>query len=82
VALDLWFREDVAQHIAAAAIAGLAISRAHGGTNLEYTRGWLESQMSVAASFGIPWAQIKSAAMQGLVEAGQDDLLQLVERIM
>jgi len=80
MALDVYFREDVAQGIVSIAVAMLSTSVAHGGTNLEYCRGVLDTVRAQAVSYGIPWTSLMTDLRAILLESERSDVLDLVSR--
>jgi len=80
MALDVYFREDIAQGIVSIAVAMLSTSIAHGGTNLEYCRGILDTVRAQAVSYGIPWTAVLAELQTVLLESQRSDVLDLVAR--
>jgi hypothetical protein len=68
MALDVYFRQDVAQGITSVAVAMLSASAAHGAGNREYVRGVVDTVRAQAISFGIEWPAVEGeliAALKG-----------------
>ena len=78
MALDVYFKEDIAQGIVAVAVAMLSTAVAHGGTNLEYCRGVLDTARAQALNYGIPWTALGGELRVTLQSAERNDLLELV----
>jgi hypothetical protein len=53
--LNVYFKDDIAQGVAAITVAILSAAAAHGGTNVEYARGTLDFARAQAMNYGIPW---------------------------
>lgn len=58
MALEVYFRDDIAQGLQAVTVAILSSAEAHGRTNLEYIRGALDLARAQALNYGIPWASL------------------------
>ena len=56
MALEVYFRADIAQGITAVTVAMLSASVANGGTNVEYCRGVLDAARAQALAYGIEWS--------------------------
>ena len=82
MALDVYFRHDVAHGITAVAVAMLSAAAAHGGGNVEYCRGVIDTVRAQATSFGIPWAGVAVQLHQALADAGRADLIEAVARAL
>jgi hypothetical protein len=82
MALDVFFRNDVAQGITAVAVAMLSAAAAHGGGNVEYCRGVIDTVRAQSTSFGIPWTDVSGQLSQALIDAGRADLLESVARAL
>lgn len=82
MALDVYFRHDVEHGITAVAVAMLSAAAAHGGGNVEYCRGIIDTVRAQTTSFGIPWPAVASHLRQALVDAGRSDLLEAVARAL
>lgn len=80
MALDVYFREDIAQGIVSIAVAMLSTSVAHGGTNLEYCRGVLDTVRAQALNYGIPWQSLMTDLHTTLRQDERTDVLDLVAR--
>ena len=76
MALDVYFRNDISQGIMAVAVAMLSAAAAHGGGNLEYCRGVLDTARAQALAFGVPWSEMSSDLRGVLSESGREDLLE------
>jgi hypothetical protein len=59
MALEVYFKDDIAQGIVAVTVAMLSTADAHGWTNVEYVRGALDLARAQALNYGIPWASLK-----------------------
>ena len=82
MALDVYFRQDVAHGITAVAVAMLSAAAAHGGGNVEYCRGVIDTVRAQTTSFGIPWMEVSGQLSEALVDAGRADLLETVARAL
>jgi len=82
MALDVYFRHDVAHGITAVAVAMLSAAAAHGGGNVEYCRGVIDTVRAQTTSFGIPWTEVSGQLSQALIDAGRADLLESVARAL
>ena len=82
MALDVYFRHDVAHGITAVAVAMLSAAAAHGGGNVEYCRGVIYTVRAQTTSFGIPWTSVAGQLRQALIDAGRADLLETVARAL
>lgn len=78
MALEVYFRDDIAQGIACVTVAMLSASMAHGGTNVEYCRGVMDSARAQAVNYGISWAALV-ADMRGLLKVNHIDVGGLLE---
>jgi len=56
MALDVYYRSDVAQQITSTLISMLTTAQAHGGGNVEYLRGAWDFARAQAVSYGIAWS--------------------------
>lgn len=82
MALQVFFKDDVAQGIVAVTVAMLSTAVAHGGTNVEYIRGVLDMARAQALNYGIPWTGLMGELRNALSDGGRDDLLDLVARAL
>jgi hypothetical protein len=82
MALDVYFKEDIAQGIVAVTVAMLSASVAHGGTNVEYCRGVLDTARAQALNYGLPWMGLMGELRSTLSDGERDDLLELVARAL
>ena len=82
MALDVYFRDDIQQGIVSIAVAMLSTAAAHGGTNVEYCRGVLDTTRAQALNYGIPWSALAGEMRAALVEGGRADMLELVAQSM
>jgi hypothetical protein len=82
MALDVYFKDDIAQGIVAVTVAMLSASVAHGAVNIEYCRGVLDTNRAHALNYGIAWPRIAVDLRQTLNDAGRNDLLELVTRAL
>jgi hypothetical protein len=82
MAFDVYFRDDIAQGIVSIAVAMLSAAVAHGGTNLEYCRGVLDTARAQALNYGIPWRALMADLRAALLENERTDVLELVARSM
>jgi len=55
MALDVYFKDDIAQEIASVVVSMLSTAIAHGGSNVEYCRGVLDMARAQAVNYGIAW---------------------------
>jgi len=74
MALDVYFRHDVANNISSIACAMLSSAAASGGQNVEYCRGIVDTVRSQAMSFGIEWGEMSASLSKALVDARRADL--------
>lgn len=68
MALDVYFPDDVANHIVSTAAGMLSACAAHGLTNREYVRGILDFARAEALGYRIPWSWVENelrAALTG-----------------
>ena len=77
-ALDIYFKDTIAQGIVAVTAAMLCASVANGMSNREYCRGVLDTNRAHALNYGIKWSSIAADLDQALSDAGRNDLLALV----
>jgi len=82
MALDVYFKDDVAQGIVAVTVAMLSASVANGAVNVEYCRGVVDTARAHALNYGIPWAGLECDLSRTLSDAGRNDLLGLVTRAL
>jgi len=82
MALDVYFKDDVAQGIVAVTVAMLSASVANGAVNVEYCRGVVDTARAHALNYGIPWSGLACDLSQTLSDAGRNDLLDLVTRAL
>ena len=82
MALDVYFKNDIAQGIVAVTVAMLSAAVANGAANIEYCRGVLDTNRAHALNYGIPWTGIAVDLRQTLSDAGRNDLLELVTRAL
>ena len=82
MALEVYFKDDVAQGIVAVTVAMLSASVAHGAINVEYCRGVVDTARAQALNYGIPWSGLVCDLSLTLSDAGRDDLLALVTRAL
>lgn len=66
MSLNLYASEDVGCNVLAIAVAIVSTSIAHGGQNVEYTRGALYALHSVAIAHGCDWTSIAGDVRQAL----------------
>jgi len=64
----VYFRHDIANHITAVALAMLSSAAAHGGGNVEYVRGVIDTARAQCTSFGIEWPPVKAHLRAAMVE--------------
>ena len=77
---EVFFRDNIAQGIVSIAAAMLSTAIAHGGANVEYVRGVLDTSKAQALNFGIPWRSLMSDLRSTLIEDERTDVLELVAR--
>ena len=82
MALDCWFREELAQSIIAVAVAMLSASVANGASNIEHARGVIDTSRAQALNYGISWRELVADLEATLIDAGQNDLLDLVTKAL
>ena len=82
MALQVYFKDDIAQGIVAVTVAMLSTSVAHGGTNVEYCRGILDTARAHALNYGIPWSGLMGELRGMLSDGERNDLLELVARVL
>jgi hypothetical protein len=82
MALEVYFKDDIAQSIVAVTVAMLSAAVAHGGTNTEYCRGILDTARAQALNYGIPWMGILGELRGMLSDGERDDLLDVVARAL
>lgn len=82
MALEVYFKDDVAQGIVAVTVAMLSASVANGASNLEYCRGVVDTARAHALNYGIPWSGLACNLSQTLSDAGENDLLALVTKAL
>jgi len=76
----LYTTTDVARQLTAVAVAMLSTSAAHGGTNVEYCRGVIDTARAQALGYGIPWPAVEAELRAALGERGQ--VLELVASVV
>jgi hypothetical protein len=77
MALDVYFRHDVAATLTGVALAQLQGARAS-TCNVEYVRGVIEALRANCAAFSIPWPAVLGALKSNLQDT---DLLEQVARL-
>jgi hypothetical protein len=82
MALEVYFKDDIAQGIIAVTVAMMSASVAHGGTNVEYCRGILDTARAQALNYGIAWTALMGELRGTLSDGERDDLLELVARAL
>lgn len=82
MALDVYFKDDIAQGIVAVSAAMLSTAVAHGGTNVEYCRGVLDMARAQALNYGLSWPVLVRSLHDVLGECERQDLLELVGRAL
>lgn len=82
MAFDVYFRDDIAQGIVSIAVAMLSTAVAHGGTNMEYVRGVMDTSRAQALNYGIPWGSIMTDLQTALIENEKQEILELVAKTM
>ena len=82
MAMEVYFKDDIAQGIVAVTVAMLSAAVAHGGTNTEYCRGILDTARAQALNYGIPWTAILGELRGMLSDGERDDVLDLVARAL
>lgn len=56
----------------------LSAAAAHGGGNVEYCRGVIDTVRAQTTTFGIPWPSVATQIRQALIDAGRSELIALV----
>ena len=77
MALEIWFKDDVAQGILSITVAQLTASIAS-GPNVEYCRGIVDTARAHALNYGIPWPGLAGELHEALGDAGRGEVLGLV----
>lgn len=72
---NIYYKEDIAQSIVAVAIAVLGSAVAHGGSNVEYCRGVLDTARAQAVNYGISWQSVVNELRELLADCGQAEIL-------
>lgn len=75
MALDVYFRHDVEDHITGTAAAMLSAAIAH-GPNIEYCRGVIDMAMAQTYSFGLSQDKMKNRMYVVLVRLGANELIE------
>lgn len=75
MALDVWFRADVAHGLASAIALVIETARAAGPVNEHFVLGVLAMARAQALAYGIPWADIRADVRSAT--GGQDYALLL-----
>ena len=76
MALDVYFREDLARMFAANAVAQLSASIAHGGTNVEYVRGVLDNTRALYVRLGVSWPPVELLEREDVLALVAGELVQ------
>jgi hypothetical protein len=76
MALEVYLRNDISAGIMSVAAAMLSAAAAHGGGNIEYCRGVLDTARAQALAFGVPWTELSGRLRGVLTESGREDLLE------
>ena len=76
-ALEIYFRNDIAQGILSITVAQLTASIAS-GPNVEYVRGVVDTARAHALNYGIPWPVLVTTMRSAIKDTGTPDLLELV----
>jgi hypothetical protein len=82
MAFDVYFRDDIQDRIVGVLVGALAATVAQGSANLEHTRGVIDGQKALAATFCLRWPSIRNATRVYLIENEQDNLLQIAARVL
>jgi hypothetical protein len=78
MALDIYFKEDIAQAI----LAGLVlVLQTDGGRNTEYLRGALSAYQHQAHVVGADWLGLLAKARSGLSDGGLAHLFDMIDLI-
>lgn len=72
MALDVYFKDDVAQGIVAVAVAMLSAAVAHGAINVEYCRGVVDVSRAQALNYGLSWGMLTDEIRAALDDQGID----------
>jgi hypothetical protein len=82
MAVEVFAKDDIAQGIVAVTVAMLSAAVAHGGTNIEYCRGVLDTARAQALNYGVPWSTLMGDLRGTLSDGERDDVLDLVARAL
>ena len=82
MALDVYFKDDIAQGITAVTVAMLTASIANGAPNIEYTRAIVDTARAHALNYGIDWAELVSTMCLAIEDTDTPDLLELATRLL
>ena len=72
MALDVYFKDDVAQGIVAVAVAMLSAAVASGAINVEYCRGVVDVSRAQAMNYGLSWRALVGEIRAVLADEGID----------
>lgn len=75
---ETYLRSEVMQGIIAVAVAMLTSAQAHGGGNIEYVRGVLDTTRAQAINYGVSWHEM-SAQIRGELEVDNVGIVGLLE---
>lgn len=76
MALDVYFRDDIANAIRANCLSVILTSIAHGSGNVEFVRGALAVAQANCISIGVDWPTIMSDLREQAKLGGWVDLLE------
>lgn len=71
---DMYFAEDIQRGIVAVSVAMLSAAIAHGGGNVEYCRGVLDTSRAQALNYGLSWPDLADEIRHALAAAGYAEL--------
>lgn len=78
MALEIYFRADVAEQIVSTAVGMLSAAAAHGLSNREYVRGILDFARAEALGYRIPWPWMEGELRTALTDRGHEELLDML----
>ena len=81
MALVVYFQEQIAANLVSVATAMLSTAMAHGGTNVEYCRGVLDTCRAQALNYGISWPALYGQLQDTLPDGDAERLLDMVARL-
>jgi hypothetical protein len=71
MALDVWFIENVKDHLVSTMVMAVCSHVANGSGNKEYLRGCVDACRGLAVAHGVKWPDVKQDVCDNLIPAHQ-----------